>query len=40
MLAEVLFKEVIITPAIVWPEAKLQGENSPTHQQKIGLKIY
>ena len=39
-LAEVLFKEVIITPAIVWPEAKLQGENSPTHQQKIGLKIY
>ena len=40
----VLMKEVTITtitPTIVWSQAKLQGENTaPTHQQKIGLKIY
>ena len=29
-----------ITPTIVWPQAKQQGGNSPTHQQKFGLKIY
>ena len=29
-----------ITPTIVWPQDKQQGGNTPTHQQKIGLKIY
>ena len=38
-----LLKEVsiiFITSTIVWPQVKQQGGNSPTHQQKIGLKIY
>ena len=39
-----LLKEVTVTfltPTIVWPQVKQQGrEHSPTHHQKIGLKIY
>ena len=42
--AQDLLKEVtiiFITPTIVWPQVKQQGrEHSPTHHQKIGLKIY
>ena len=40
---QVLVKEVAVTamaPAIVWPEAKQQGVNTPPHQWKVGLKIY
>ena len=29
-----------ITSTIVWPRVKQQREHSPTHQKKIGLKIY
>ena len=38
-----LLKEVaifFITSTIVWPQVKQQREHSPTHQKKIGLKIY
>ena len=38
-----LLKEVIIifiTSTIVWPQVNSREEHSPTHQQKIGLKIY
>ena len=42
--AQDLLKEVtiiFITSTIVWPQVKQQGkEHSPTHHQKIGLKIY
>ena len=32
---------IFITSTIVWSQAKQQGiEQSSTHQQKIGLKIY
>ena len=33
---------IFITSTIVWPQVKQQGRNtaSPTHQQKIELKIY
>ena len=35
LLKEVLI--IFITSTIVWPQVK---QHSPTHQQKIGLKIY
>ena len=38
-----ILKEVaifFITSTIVWPRVKQQREHSPTHQKKIGLKIY
>ena len=38
-----LLKEVailFITSTRVWPQVKQHREHSPTHQEKIGLKIY
>ena len=38
-----LMKEVVIifiTSTIVWSQVKQHQGNNPTHQKKIGLKIY
>jgi len=31
---------IFITSSIVWPQVNTGREHSPTHQQKVGLKIY